>query len=73
MKNNKKFITLTSLFSAATIIIHFTNKVISASSVLKDILTVSNKNFYKWRFGNIYYTKSGKGNPVLLIHDSQPG
>lgn len=24
---------------------------------------------YKWRFGDVYYTKAGSGRPVLLIHD----
>lgn len=74
MKNSKsRFITLTSLLSMATIIIHFVNKIIAASASLKDILKVSNNNIFRWRFGDIYYTKKGKGSPVLLIHDSLPG
>lgn len=72
-KNRYRFVTITTLFSSATIIIHFVNKVTAASASLKDILSISNKNFYKWRFGDIYYTRRGKGTPVLLIHDTFPG
>ena len=28
-----------------------------------------NPNYYRWRFGNIYYSKTGSGKPLLLIHD----
>lgn len=28
---------------------------------------------YKWRYGDIYYTKSGNGTPLLFIHDLTPG
>ena len=31
------------------------------------------RNYYHWRFGDIYYTKKGKGSPILLIHDMLPG
>lgn len=72
-KHKYKILTLTTLFTIATAVIHFFNKVIAASASLKEILNINNKNFYKWRFGNIYYTKRGKGSPVLLIHDSFPG
>lgn len=72
-KNRYRFVTMTTLFSTATIIIHFANKITAATASLKEILEISNKNFYKWRFGNIYYTKKGKGTPILLIHDSLPG
>ena len=74
MKRNKfKIVTSTILFSAATLIIHLTNRIIAASSSLKEILYSENKNYYKWRFGNVYYTKRGTGSPILLIHDSFPG
>lgn len=32
----------------------------------------SGGKYYHWKYGNIYYTKSGKGKPVLLIHDLDP-
>ena len=37
------------------------------------MLDFSNHNYYNWRFGKIYYTKKGKGSPLLLIHDTMPG
>lgn len=72
-KHRQKILTFTILISIATLIIHIINRVIAASASLKEMLDLSNKNFYKWRFGNIYYTKRGKGKPILLIHDTLPG
>lgn len=28
---------------------------------------------YKWKYGDIYYTKQGNGSPLLFIHDLTPG
>lgn len=28
---------------------------------------------YQWKYGNIFYTKQGKGSPVLLLHDLTAG
>lgn len=73
MKNRNKLITfsLISILSALTIFI--INKIVYLTSILKEILPTSNGYKYEWRFGNIYYTKKGSGNPVLLIHDLDPG
>ncbi len=46
-----------------------TNKMISLLSEQNDNLPVGRGHYYKWRYGNIYYTKSGSGSPVLLVHD----
>lgn len=72
-KQRNKILTLTILISIATFIIHIINKIISFSSSLKEMLDITNKNYYNWRFGNVYYTKRGKGKPILLIHDLLPG
>jgi len=48
------------------------NKAISISSVMKNLLKTDRGNFFNWRYGNIFYTKQGKGNPILLIHDLNP-
>lgn len=72
-KRKHKLITLGILFSIATAIIHIINRIIAASSILKDTLHVHNKNFFEWRFGEIYYTKHGQGSPILLLHDLKPG
>lgn len=72
-KNKHRLITLAVLFSIATVIIHIINKMIAASAVFKDMLRYSEKNYFNWRFGKIYYTKTGSGSPILLIHDLTPG
>ena len=74
MKDSKhKILTLAALTTIAAGVIHLTNRVIVASSQLKEMLDFSNHNYYHWRFGKIYYTKKGKGSPLLLIHDTMPG
>lgn len=49
--------------------IHIINKALYHISTTEDYLYTKNENFYNWRFGKIFYTKQGKGNPILLIHD----
>ena len=74
MKESKhKLLTLAALTTIAAGVIHLSNRVIVASSQLKEMLDFSNHNYYKWRFGKIYYTKKGTGSPILLIHDAMPG
>ncbi len=72
-KHKNKLATFVVLFAIATAVIHIINKIIAASAVLKEMLDTDRRNYYKWRFGEIYYTKKGKGSPVLLIHDLLPG
>lgn len=68
MKKNK--VKSVILFTALTTLsIHIVNRFISYFSVLKEILARKNGNYYKWRFGNIFYTKQGSGPSILLIHD----
>ena len=74
MKDSKhKILTLAALTTIAAGVIHVTNRVIVASSQLKEMLDFSDHNYYNWRFGKIYYTKRGSGSPILLIHDTMPG
>ncbi|MED9881666.1 MAG: alpha/beta fold hydrolase [Blautia sp.] len=72
-KNKNRFATFAVLFASATAIIHIGNKIIAASASLKEMLDSNRRNYYKWRFGEIFYTKKGSGSPVLLIHDMLPG
>ena len=71
-KHKHKIITFAALMTAATAVVHFTNRTIAAAAQLKQVLRISNDKFFEWRFGNIYYTKKGTGSPVLLIHDTLP-
>ncbi|WP_455718770.1 alpha/beta fold hydrolase [Anaerosporobacter sp.] len=54
---------------ALTSISIFINKLIFYFSSKHEKLYLPNSNYFTWRFGKIYYTKSGQGTPVLLIHD----
>lgn len=71
MKNKKFTITLTimSLISAALCIISAINKVVNKLATSKHLLDSKNKEIYHWRFGDISYSVSGEGKPVLLIHN----
>lgn len=72
-KHKHKIITLGILTAIAAVVIHVFNRMIAASAILKDMLHSSESNYYDWRFGRIYYTKRGKGKPILLVHDIVPG
>lgn len=72
-KSKHKILTLAVLMGSATAVIHVANKFVAATSQLKEMLDISSRNFYDWRFGKIYYTKRGEGSPILLIHDMLPG
>jgi pimeloyl-ACP methyl ester carboxylesterase len=68
-KHKHKLITTAILFTLASGIIHIINKLIFASATMKEMLRGPSRKYYDWRFGRIYYTKQGKGTPLLLIHD----
>ena len=72
-KHSKRLLTAAALVMTTTATIHIINKVIAASACLKEMLDTDVRNYYHWRFGDIYYTKKGKGSPILLIHDMLPG
>ncbi|MDC7289192.1 alpha/beta fold hydrolase [Blautia schinkii] len=72
-KHKHKILTFTVLMTIATAIIHLANRVVAATAQLKEMLDVSGRNFYEWRFGKVYYTKRGNGSPLLLVHDMLPG
>lgn len=68
-KHIRNFLLLTTL---TTISIYAINKAISISSTVKHLLKTDHGKFFDWKYGRIFYTKSGKGSPVLLIHDLNP-
>jgi hypothetical protein len=69
---NKKLVTISALAGGTAIAIHLLNKVITESAVAKNILFSNETDYYKWRYGDIYYSKTGSGDPILLIHDLTP-
>lgn len=65
-KNTKKFL----FFTTAALAGMYAYNQFVASSSNKNMLSNKKGAFYSWKQGNIFYTKSGNGSPVLLIHDT---
>ncbi len=65
----RNFLFLTTMTTAA---VYGINKMINHSTAKKNLLKTDKGKFYNWRYGNIFYTKQGKGKPVLLVHDLNP-
>ena len=66
----KKFLKDSVILAAAvSVIILIINKLTAVYAGIKNYLPSDNGHIYKWKYGDIYYTKSGKGKPVLLVHD----
>ena len=68
MKKSKLITTLLLAFgtTAGTALL---NKYIKLTATAKNLLEETQACCYKWRFGNIHYTKTGSGKPLLLIHE----
>ncbi len=56
----------------AIVLIILINKLVNKVANMKEHLSADNGHFFNWRYGEIFYTKKGKGSPVLLIHDLHP-
>ena len=67
--NKNKLITFLSLTTGAAVSISTINKYIQIHATNKNLLENTNALCYKWRLGNIHYTKTGNGKPLLFIHD----
>ena len=63
----KKLFALSVLSTSAIVSTAIMNKFVKVHAISKNKLQKSLR--YKWRFGDINYTKSGTGKPLLLIHD----
>ncbi|MEF9939682.1 MAG: alpha/beta hydrolase [Clostridium sp.] len=60
------FLTLSAGAGATTVLL---NKYIKFSSTSRALMEEPRSLCFKWRLGNIHYTKCGTGKPILLIHD----
>lgn len=69
MKARNKLLTLLILSSGAAAATAFINKAIKLSATSHNTLAESDALCFKWRLGNIYYTKTGIGKPIVLVHD----
>lgn len=68
-KNIRNLVLLTGSAVAA---IHLINRFIDTKAEMKNIIPDSNGNYFESKNGKIFYTKSGSGDPVVLIHDLNP-
>lgn len=68
MKKSTKCILFTLGVSIAGIYTY--NKFIEKTASQKNLLSDKDGEYYSWKYGNIFYTKSGNGSPVLLLHDT---
>lgn len=68
MKKSTKCILFTLGVSIAGIYTY--NKFIEKTASQKNLLSDKEGEYYPWKYGNVFYTKSGNGSPVLLIHDT---
>lgn len=69
MKTRNKLLTLLILSAGAATTTALINKAIKISATSRNVLGDSEALCYKWRLGNIHYTKTGHGKPILLVHD----
>lgn len=67
MKKQTKCIVTAAVATVAGICAY--NKFVESTSTRKNLLSEENGLFYEWKHGNVFYTKTGLGKPVLLIHD----
>ena len=69
MKTKNKLLTLLLLTTGAASAIAAINKLIQIKATSKNLTSKTESLCYKYRFGNVHYTKSGSGKPLILIHD----
>lgn len=69
MHTKNKVMTLLALLSGSAFATAMMNRYIKFSATSHRLLEESHPLCFKWRLGNIYYTKSGTGKPLLLLHD----
>ena len=68
-ESKNRIITAVLLSASAAVGTALINKYIKMSAVSRNLLAQPEPRCYRWRLGNIYYTKTGTGKPLLLVHD----
>ena len=69
MNTKNKIMTLLALSAGGAAATALFNKYIKITAVSKNLMSEPHPLCYKWRLGNIHYTKIGNGRPLLLVHD----
>lgn len=72
--NKKKniIVAVCSLIGLTAATISVINKIIFTVATAEKLLEKKQTDIFHWRFGDIHYTKSGSGKPLLLIHELNP-
>lgn len=68
----KRFQHLIKLGIFASILMYFINKSIESYALVRNLLHSHDDDFFLWKGHKIFYQKTGKGSPLLLIHDLNP-
>ena len=68
-KSTKRFLFFTAA-TAATIYAY--NKYVDKTATSKNMLSDDNGSYFEWKYGDVFYTKRGNGEPILLLHDLDP-
>ena len=55
--------------AAGTLSMYALNKFIEEQAIKKNLLQDSIGEYYDWKLGKVFYTKTGNGSPLLLVHD----
>ena len=66
-KSTKRFLFFVGASAAA---IYTYNKYIEMTATQKNLLSTDDGDYFDWDGELIYYTKTGEGSPILLIHDA---
>lgn len=69
MTTKNKLLTMLILSSSTITATAMINKWVKLSATSKNQLEEPQASCFHWRFGSVYYTKTGFGKPLLLIHD----
>lgn len=69
MKKINKFIAGLSIIAGAAAGTALLNKYVKMTAIARNLLSDTHPRCFKWRLGDIHYTKTGTGKPLLLIHD----
>lgn len=64
--------TIVRLGLSSTGLMYIGNKVIFSLSSGKNLLKPGNGRYFRWKYGDIYYQKTGTGSPLVLLHDLNP-
>ena len=72
MTTKNKLLTLLIVSSGAAAATALINKAIQIQATSKNLFAKKESLCFKWRLGDVRYTKQGTGKPLLLIHNLSP-